>query len=83
MKNDRPPPVPPDPRRRWLALGLLALAGCMQQMARQPAFRPLQGTDFFPDGRSARPLVPGTLPGMGRIIAANSWPMANRLTRIN
>jgi mono/diheme cytochrome c family protein len=30
-------------------------------MAWQPAYRPLQRSDFFPDGRSARPLVPGTV----------------------
>jgi mono/diheme cytochrome c family protein len=33
----------------------------MQQMANQPAYRPLQASSFFPDGRSARPLVPGTV----------------------
>ncbi|HYT89510.1 MAG TPA: cytochrome c [Gemmataceae bacterium] len=40
----------------------VALVGCgEQQMARQPAYRPLQPSAFFPDGRSARPLVPGTV----------------------
>jgi mono/diheme cytochrome c family protein len=41
---------------------LLLLAGCQQEMARQPAYRPLQPTSFFEDGRSARPLVEGTVP---------------------
>ena len=45
-----------------LAMGLLALAGCRQQMARQPAYRPFQPSSFFADGRSARPLVEGTVP---------------------
>jgi mono/diheme cytochrome c family protein len=30
-------------------------------MASQPSFRPLRPTSFFEDGRSARPLVPGTV----------------------
>jgi mono/diheme cytochrome c family protein len=33
----------------------------MQQMASQPAYRPLQASSYFPDGRAARPLVPGTV----------------------
>ncbi len=44
-------------------LGLCVLAGgCQQEMARQPYYRPLEPTDFFPDGRSSRPLVDGTVP---------------------
>jgi mono/diheme cytochrome c family protein len=43
-------------------MGLLALAGCRQQMASQPAYRPFQPSSFFADGRSARPLVEGTVP---------------------
>src|SRR5262245_45112264 len=31
-------------------------------MARQPSYRPLRATSFFDDGRSARPLVAGTVP---------------------
>jgi len=31
-------------------------------MARQPYYRPLEPTNFFPDGRSSRPLVDGTVP---------------------
>ena len=37
------------------------LAGCRQDMHNQPKFIPLRASDFFPDGRSARPLVPGTV----------------------
>ena len=39
-----------------------ALCGCTQEMATQPAYRPLQASTFFPDGRASQPLVPGTLP---------------------
>src|SRR2546421_8475545 len=44
-----------------VACGLLMPAGCQQKMGRQPAYRPLEPSSFFPDGRSARPLVPGTV----------------------
>jgi len=40
----------------------LMLAGCQQQMAEQPAYRPLEASAFFPDERSARPLPEGTVP---------------------
>ena len=42
-------------------VGLLLLAGCRQDMHNQPKFIPLRASEFFPDGRSARPLVPGTV----------------------
>ena len=38
-----------------------ALAGCRQDMHDQPRYKPLAGTDFFGDGRSARPVVEGTV----------------------
>jgi mono/diheme cytochrome c family protein len=47
-----------------LASGILLMAclsGCVQKMAEQPSYRPLQATTFFDDGRSARPQVPGTI----------------------
>lgn len=46
-----------------VAACLLLLAGCSlkQDMARQPKDRPLWPSDFFPDGRSARPLVENTV----------------------
>jgi hypothetical protein len=31
-------------------------------MASQPKYKPLQASAFFADGRSSRPLVPGTIP---------------------
>ncbi len=56
-------------RKRWpalacffLAAGLASLgAGCRQEMANQPAYRPLTPSDFFADNRSARPREPGTV----------------------
>lgn len=41
---------------------LLVLAGCHTDMWTQPKVqKPLQASDFFPDGSSARPLVAGTV----------------------
>jgi cytochrome c553 len=44
-----------------LALLLLG-AGCAPNMSEQPRYNPLAPSDFFPDGRSGRPAVPGTVP---------------------
>ena len=41
------------------SLGLLA--GCHTDMWIQPKARPLQDSDFFPDGQSSRPLLAGTV----------------------
>lgn len=55
----------PTSTRTWLVAGALALglltAGCQQEMADQARYDPLEASDFFNDGRSARPLVPGTV----------------------
>jgi len=40
---------------------LLTLSGCRQDMHNQPKFKPLRASEFFADGRSARPLLPGTV----------------------
>jgi hypothetical protein len=50
--------------RAMLAASLFLLAGCSlkQDMAEQPKDRPLWPSDFFTDGRSARPLVENTVP---------------------
>jgi mono/diheme cytochrome c family protein len=48
-----------------LVLCLLTTA-CQQDMARQPSYRPLERSDFFPDGRASRPLVEGTVPWRGK-----------------
>lgn len=46
------------------ALATIAFAalGCRQDMHDQPRNEPLEESDFFEDGRSARPLVAGTVP---------------------
>jgi len=44
-----------------IAVSLLALAGCRQDMHDQPKYIPLRPSDFFADGRSARPIPEGTV----------------------
>jgi mono/diheme cytochrome c family protein len=44
-----------------MALCLVLLAGCQQEMAHQPRHEPLAASAFFEDGRSSRDLVPGTV----------------------
>ncbi len=48
-----------------VVLGAVGLAGCdmaiRQDMADQPKNRPLSPSEFFTDGRSARPLIEGTV----------------------
>ncbi len=41
--------------------GLLLATGCRQDMHDQPRYKPLAASTFFADGRSSRPLVPGTV----------------------
>jgi hypothetical protein len=49
----------------WRIAGLVAIAlmlfGCRLDMHLQPKYLPYQPTDFFGDGRSERPPVPGTV----------------------
>ncbi len=47
----------------WLAVLALAVmsAGCRQDMHDQPKYTALRASDFFADGRSARPVVEGTI----------------------
>ncbi len=42
-------------------LAVLLLAGCRQDMHDQPRFKPLAQSDFYPDLRSERPPVEGTV----------------------
>jgi mono/diheme cytochrome c family protein len=44
-----------------LALFLLLPLACQQQMGQQPYYRPLEPSAFFPDGRSARSPLSGTV----------------------
>ena len=52
-------------RRRWAAIAIFGLAltmvACRQDMHNQPRYKPFAATDFFGDGRSARPVVEGTV----------------------
>jgi mono/diheme cytochrome c family protein len=44
----------------WVLMLALAI-GCRQRMAVQPKYDPLEPSDFFADGMSARPRIPGTV----------------------
>jgi len=44
-----------------LALAITAFTACRQDMHDQPKYVPLRPSTFFDDGRSARPLVEGTV----------------------
>lgn len=44
-----------------LLLSALGLLGCRQKMAEQPRYDPLEPSDFFADGMSARPRIAGTV----------------------
>jgi mono/diheme cytochrome c family protein len=44
-----------------LVLAVAALSGCRQDMHDQPKYPPLRPSGFFLDGRSARPLIEGTI----------------------
>jgi Cytochrome C oxidase, cbb3-type, subunit III len=44
-----------------LLLSLLLLSACRQDMHDQPKYVPLRPSDFFADGRSARPITEGTV----------------------
>ena len=47
------------PLARLLTLALAS--GCRQKMANQPRYDSLESSDFFQDGMSARPRIPGTV----------------------
>ncbi|HYC62277.1 MAG TPA: cytochrome c [Thermoanaerobaculia bacterium] len=44
-----------------IVIMLLTLAACRQKMANQPRYDPLETSDFFADGMSARPRVANTV----------------------
>ncbi len=44
-----------------IALPLLLMASCRQDMQDQPRYKPLGASRFFADGRDARPIPPGTI----------------------
>ena len=43
------------------AIAFLTLTACRQDMQNEPRYKPLAGSDFFADQRSARPQVEGTV----------------------
>ena len=53
--------------------------GCRQKMADQPSYRPLQESSFWPDGRSARLPVPGTV-ARGSLREDEAWFTGKRGT---
>jgi hypothetical protein len=48
-------------RMMCLAAFALLFAGCRMDMHQQPKYLPYEPTTFFADGRSERPVVPGTV----------------------
>src|SRR5438552_799887 len=61
-------------------LGIVA-AGCQQKMSNQPSFRAYTSCEFFPDHRSARPGVPGTV-ARGHL-RTNTALFTGRLTNLS
>lgn len=58
-------------RGQILLLSILFTASCTQKMADQPSLKPLEASPVFPDGKSARQPVKGTVPsGFPRMNAA-------------
>jgi cbb3-type cytochrome c oxidase subunit III len=47
--------------RLLVFLAVIGAIGCRQDMHDQPKYIPLRPSDFFADGRSARPLIEGTI----------------------
>jgi mono/diheme cytochrome c family protein len=45
----------------FIAIALLASAGCRQDMHNQPKYQPFERNPFFADQRASRPLVPGVV----------------------
>jgi mono/diheme cytochrome c family protein len=71
--------------KKLSALCLLFLAGCQQDMAHQPSYRPLRPSTFFEDGMSSRPQVQGTV-ARGQLqedvlLHTGRWPAEVQITR--
>jgi mono/diheme cytochrome c family protein len=54
-------PVSLSPCLPVLVACLVLSAGCQQQMAQQPSYRPLEPSQFFADGMASRPIPAGTV----------------------
>ena len=48
-------------KRPLFIVAMVALGGCRQDMHDAPRYEPYEKSDFFPDKRSSRPLVAGTI----------------------
>jgi mono/diheme cytochrome c family protein len=59
--EDRPRIAKASVRLAPLALALIALSGCHQDMYDQPKVKPYAESNFFNDRTSFRPLMPGTI----------------------
>ena len=60
-----------------LASGFCLLVSCRQKMANQPKYDPYEPSDFFADGMSARPRIPGTV-ARGELVA-DSFVVTGRI----
>jgi hypothetical protein len=49
------------PHMAMLLPSLMIAVGCRQDMHNQPKYKPLAASQFFDDGRSARPMLEGTV----------------------
>jgi mono/diheme cytochrome c family protein len=61
--------------RRLTLILLLGLAGCekaMHDMYQQPKYMPYGAAQLFPDGKTMRPAVPGTVPAAEGVLAGTS-----------
>ena len=67
-----------------IVLAVLALAGCekmMRNMYDQPRYKPMRESSLFPDGTSARPPVPGTVPAAIGRLGTNQAEMEAKLDK--
>lgn len=66
-----------------LAFGI-GLTGCLNNMRDQPRYEPLEASDFFADGRSARPLVTGAVPrGLLEVDQITPTPQPTQTTHLD
>ena len=62
----------------------LGLSGCLNNMRDQPRYEPLEASDFFADGRSARPLVTGAVPrGLLEVDQVTPTPQPTQTTQLD
>ncbi len=71
-----------DLRWAYLAVGLLGLTGCRQDMHDQPKYKPLGETKFFSDNRQSRPNLPGTI-ARGDLRDGDSEFYTGKSTKLN